>query len=139
MAETKEEIADQRDRLVAENEQLRAQLAAVGGARVQQPQHTFQLSEGDRQELEIRGVVNVGGRMMTKSDVEQAMKAAGAGQEGVKIADAPEGTRIDPATLPKITGPGVAGVDYVYPSVQRGKIDPKLAGTPGISGPAAGK
>lgn len=121
--------------LRAENENLRGQLAAAGAANTKAApvQHTFQLSEGDRQELEIRGAINVNGRLVTKADV---VKMLGKDQKGVKIADAPEGTRIDPATLPKITGPGVAGVDYVYPSVERGKIDPAVAGTPGISGPA---
>jgi hypothetical protein len=118
-----------------ENAQLRAQLAAAGG-RVQQPQHTFQLSEGDRQELEIRGVVNIGGRMMTKDDVEKAMAAAG--QRGVTIADAPKETKVDPALIEARGGKGVLGVDFVYPSVERGRIDPAVAGTPGISGPAAG-
>jgi hypothetical protein len=117
-----------------ENERLRAQLAAAGG-RVVQPQHTFQLSEGDRQELEIRGVVNIGGRMMTKEDVEAAM--AEAGQRGVTIADAPEATKVDPALIAARGGKGVLGVDFVYPSVERGRIDPAVAGTPGISGPAA--
>jgi hypothetical protein len=122
------------DRLRAENAELRRQLAAVGG-RVQQPQHVFQLSEGDRQELEIRGVVNIGGRLMTTAEVREAL--ADAGEDGVKVADAPEGTRVDPALLPDVTGPGVRGIDYVYPSVERGFIDPAVAGTPGINGPSA--
>jgi hypothetical protein len=117
-----------------ENARLREQLATAGG-RVVQPEHTFQLSEGDRQELEIRGVVNIGGRMMTKDDVEAAMSAAG--QRGVEIADAPEATKVDPALIEARGGKGVAGVDYVWPSVERGKIDPAVAGTPGISGPSA--
>lgn len=123
--------------LRAENARLRAQLLASGQqpAGPAQAQHTFQLSEGDRQELEIRGVINVGGRLMTKADVVKAMREAGAGQEDVEIADAPEGTRVEPDRLD--TGPGVRGFDYVYPSVERGKIDPAVAGTPGINGPAA--
>jgi hypothetical protein len=124
------------DTLREENARLRTQLAAAGG-RVQQPRHTFQLSEGDRQELEIRGVVNINGRMMTKAEVQAAMSKAGAGQEDVEIADAPEGTRVDTTLLEGFTGPGVRGIDFVYPSVERGYIDPKIAGTPGISGPSA--
>jgi hypothetical protein len=139
MAETKEEIAADRDRLAAENTALKAQLAAAGRPGVASAQHTFQLSEGDRQELEIRGVVNIGGRLMTKADVVKAMRDADAGQEGVEIADAPEGTRIEPTRLGDLSGPGVRGVDFVYPSVERGKIDPAVAGTPGINGPAAAK
>lgn len=119
-----------------ENARLRAQLAAAGG-RVQQPEHTFQLSEGDRQELEIRGVVNIGGRLMTTEEVRAAMDGADGGQEDVEIADAPEETRVDPGVLQQVTGPGVRGIDYVYPSVERGYIDPALAGLPGINGPSA--
>src|ERR1700749_92874 len=75
MPETKEDVTAERDKRRAENEQLRAQLQAAGGAgsavgRASVPQHVFQLSEGDRQELEIRGAINVGGRLMTKADVE---------------------------------------------------------------------
>jgi hypothetical protein len=127
--------ADDLADLRAENVRLRAELEAAGATRTATPRFTFQLSEGDRQELELRGVVSIGGRLMTKADVEAAM--ADAGQRGVTIADAPEATRIDPGTLQGRTGPGVEGTDYVYPSVERGKIDPKVAGTPGISGPAA--
>lgn len=134
---TKEEIAAERDALRAENENLRGQLAAAGAARpgVQAPvQHTFQLSEGDRQQLEITGVINVGGKLLTKAEV---VKLLGKDQKNVPIADAPAATRVDPDKLPDRTGKGVEGVDYVYPSVARGEIDPAVAGTPGISGPPA--
>lgn len=137
MTETPKEVAAERDALRAENENLRGQLAAAGAARPGQAApvaHTFQLSEGDRQELEIRGVINVGGRLVTKAEV---LEMLGEDQKGVKIADAPAGTRVDPALIQKATGPGVAGVDYVYPSVERGRLDPAVAGTPGVSGPAA--
>jgi hypothetical protein len=146
VSETKDDIAAERDALRAENEKLRGQLAAAGAAAVARPYapaYRFQLSEGDRQELEIRGVVNIGGRLMTKAEVEAEIAKAGADAQGrndqssVEIADAPEATRIDPGTLPTRTGPGVAGVDFVYPSVERGKIDPAVAGTAGINGPAA--
>jgi hypothetical protein len=70
---------------------------------------------------------------MTKADVEKAM--AEAGQRGVKIKDAPEATKV--TVEPDVNGPGVRGVDFIYPSVERGKIDPAVAGTPGINGPAA--
>lgn len=117
-----------------ENAQLRAQLAAAGG-RVQQPEHVFQLSEGDRQELEIRGVVNIGGKLMTTEQVREAMAAAG--QRGVEVADAPEETRVRPEVIDSAERAGVRGVDYVWPSVSPGRIDPAVAGTPGISGPSA--
>lgn len=122
-------------RLEADNARLRAQLAVAGRpAGAVAPEHTFQLSEGDRQELEIRGVINYGGRVMTKDDVEKAM--ARSGQRGVEIADAPAETRV--ALDPSVDmGPGIRGIDFVYPSVERGKIDPAVAGTPGINGPAA--
>jgi hypothetical protein len=80
--------------------------------------------------------------MWTRDEIADQMAAAGPDesghndQSGVQIAEAPEATRVDPATLPA-RGPGVAGVDYVWPSVERGKIDPAVAGTPGISGPSA--
>lgn len=141
MSETKDEIAAERDQLAAENEQLRSQLAAIGAAAPGQaatPQHTFQLSEGDRQELGIRGVVNIGGRLMTKEMVEAKL---GDDQRDVDIPDAPEGTRV-PAQMiaeadARARSGGIRGVDFVYPSVQPGGIDPKIAGTPGISGPPA--
>lgn len=133
---TKAELADQLVAAQRENGQLKAKLAAAGRPAGNGPAYVFQLSEGDRQELELHGVISgPGGRLMTKADVVEAM--ANAGQEGVEIADAPDATRIDPATLAARTGPGVEGVDFIYPSVERGKIDPAVAGTPGISGPAA--
>lgn len=136
MSETKDDIAADRERLAAENTALRAQLAALGRTAVAAPQYTFQLSEGERQELEQVGWINVRGRVMTKADVLAAMAKAGAGQESVEIADAPEGTRLAPP-VEAVTGPGVRGIDYVYPSVARGLVDPAVAGTPGINGPAA--
>ena len=128
-------MAQTKEQLQKENEALRAQLAAVGGGRVAAPAHTFQLSEGDRQDLELYGVINYGGRQLTKADVEAEM--AKAGQRGVEIADAPDATRVqvDPARM--AAGPGQRGIDFVYPSVERGLIDPAVAGTPGINGPAA--
>jgi hypothetical protein len=140
MTENVKDVAAERDALRAENDNLRTQLAAAGAARPGQAapvQHTFQLSEGDRQELEMRGVINVGGRQMTKDEVMAELRKT-EDQRNVKIADAPDGTRVDVSKLPGV-GKGVAGVDFVYPSVERGKIDPAVAGTPGISGPPADK
>lgn len=135
MAETKDEIAAQRDQLAQENVALKAQLAAAGRPAAPGTQHVFQLSEGDRQELEIRGVVAINGRLMTKAEVEQAM--ADAGQRGVTIKHAPEATKVPVTEDTAGRGPGIEGVDFIYPSVERGKIDPAVAGTPGINGPAA--
>jgi len=133
--ELKDDIAAERDALKAENERLKAQLAAIGQAtRAYAPAQTFQLSEGDRQELIAHGVVNVGGVAMTRDDVRAKL---GDDQQNVDLGTA----EIDPATAaamqqhrPQGAQPGV---DFVYPSVAPGQIDPAVAGTPGISGPAA--
>lgn len=134
MAETKEDIAAQRDALLAENEMLQNRLAAATaagvGPRVQQAEHTFILSEGARQELLINGQTNIGGVMRSRTDVR---KLLGKEQQNVDL-----GSADPPAGLPKAAERGkVRGVDFVYPSVEPGFIDPELAGTPGINGPAA--
>lgn len=122
--------------LRAENARLRAQLLASG----QQPtgpaqaQHTFTLTEGDRQELELYGVATVGGRLMTIDDVRAA--AADAGLE-VSLADPSEALDRRDLVAAQQERTAVRGVDYVYPSVAPGQIDPKVAGLPGINGPAA--
>lgn len=138
MAETKEDIAAERDQLRAENEELRRKLRAAMDQAGRQaapgpvaPQQMFQLSEGDRQELVAHGWLNVGGRLRTRDEVRDML---GGDQRNVDLGDRepdplPVGIRRDSA---------VPGVDYVYPSVAPGQIDPKVAGTPGISGPAAG-
>jgi hypothetical protein len=114
-----------------ENENLRGQLTAAGvGPRVQQPAHTFQLSEGDRQELVAFGRVNVGGVMRTRDEIADML---GPDQQDVDLGDA-EPTAIG---LPPQRRSAVEGVDFVYPSVEPGYIDPKVAGTPGINGPSA--
>jgi hypothetical protein len=134
---TKDEIDADNQRLEQENVALKAQLAAAISAGRTAPgaQHVFQLSEGDRQELEIRGVVAINGRLMTRADVVKAMAAAG--QKGVTIKEAPAETALTVTADTPGMGPGVRGIDYIYPSVERGKIDPAVAGTPGINGPAA--
>lgn len=148
--ETKEQIAEERDRLRGEVADLRKRLSsagvnpAVGRAAV--PQHVFVLSEGDRLELEQRGVVNIGGRLMTKDDVEAEIARAdnpdgNNDQSGVEIGE-PHGEAAKRAAAAAAQqavdrGPGIRGVDFVYPSVEAGKIDPAVAGTPGISGPPA--
>lgn len=130
MAETKDDIAAERDALRAENEQLRAQLAAAGRPEGPvRPAQTFQLSEGDRQELAMRGVVNVAGRQLTAEQVRAKLPE---GQRDIDLGDADA-----PAPLPTRPETNIAGVDYVWPSVARGQIDPAVAGTPGINGPAA--
>jgi hypothetical protein len=135
-AETKEEIAAERDALREANNnlthevsRLRAQLGATGGRPGYQPQQQFVLSEGDRQELVMHGNANIGGQLRSRAEVTEML---GDNQSGVELGDGP---------VRKVPGggerQGVYGVDYVYPSVEPGKIDPAVAGTPGINGPAA--
>lgn len=128
-----EQLRAERDRLRAENEQLRGQLAAASTARKPGTvTHEFALSEGERQELETYGVINIGGRQYT---TEQVKAKLGERYKNVPIADAPAATRIEPTSAVELAG--VRGIDYVYPSVAPGQIDPAVAGTPGINGPAA--
>lgn len=119
-----------KDELQAENTALKAQLAAAGRTpRVQGPQHLF-LSEGDRQELERTGYLNVGSRRLNR---EQVLAELGPDQQGVEI-----GEPTAEVTAPPVPAPtNIRGFDFVYPSVSRGLIDPAVAGTPGINGPAA--
>lgn len=131
MAETKDEIAADRDRLRLENEQLRGSLAASGvGPRVQQPAHTFQLSEGQRQELVMNGYTNVNGVLRTRAEV-QAMLGDAQAEVDLGEGDPPAGTPAMPPPRSEIRG-----VDYVYPSTRPGFIDPTVAGLPGVNGPA---
>lgn len=132
MAETKEDIAAQRDQLQAENEQLRGQLAAAASRPGPvTPTHTFQLTQGHLVELETYGVTNINGRQYTTDEVRAKLTGD---QAGLHIEDAS-----NPVTAPERPDrPPVAGVDYTWPSVAPGEIDPAVAGTPGISGPAAG-
>lgn len=136
MAETKDQISEERDGLREENRRLRAQLTAAGRTPgVAAAQHTFQLSEGDRQELETYGVVNIGGRRMTREDV---LERLGADQQNVPIDEpSPDLDRRNDVAGQRPNA-GIPGVDFIYPSVAPGLIDPAVAGTPGISGPAAG-
>lgn len=139
MAETKDDIAAERDKLREENEQLRRQLAASGAApasgRVVAPQQTFMLSEGERQELAARGVLSIGGRLYSRDEVRQKL---GDSQQDLDLGDAEPDQATMLALQQQRKAGAVEGVDYVYPSVAPGEIDPAVAGTPGISGPPAG-
>lgn len=131
MSETKDQIAEERDRLRLENEQLRGQLAAAGAGRAYAPAAQFILSEGNRQELLAHGVTTIGGRRVTREQVEEAT-AGNDRYANVDLGDVDPDAQ--PAGRPNL---GIPGVDYVYPSVRPGRIDPAVAGTPGINGPAA--
>jgi hypothetical protein len=132
MAETKDEIAAERDALRAENEQMKARLAAAGvSTQTAAPAHTFQLSEGDRQELVMRGLVTINGQVLTRDEIRARL---GDDQSDVELGDVEPDARV----LAAVRRPGnTRGVDFVYPSVAPGLIDPAVAGTPGINGPAA--
>jgi hypothetical protein len=125
--------------LEAENASLRAQLSAVGQGRVASPAHRFFLTEANRQELELRGYTVVGGELLDAAEVKRRL--AGTPQAGVDIADAPKAAQGDAARLVasvrRDDQGSQYGVTHVYPSVRPGQIDPAVAGTPGISGPAA--
>lgn len=133
MAETKEDIAAERDLLREENEQLRSQLTqatAAPTAAPYAPSARFVLSEGDRQELVQHGQVNINGRMRTADEVRSMLDDD---QRGIDLGSAKP--PVQPTALQERGA--VRGVDYVWPSVAPGEIDPAVAGQPGISGPAA--
>jgi hypothetical protein len=131
--------------LEAENAQLRdqvdnlrGQLVAAAGATPAgyQPAQRFFLSEGDRQELELHGVANIGGRLLTRDQV--LAKLAGGPQSAVEIREPKVDRTADAAVAAARAEPrNVRGVTFVYPSVADGLIDPAVAGKPGINGPAA--
>lgn len=132
MAETKEDIAAERDTLREENDRLKAQLAAAGRpAGATQAQHQFVLSEGARQDLIASGVTNIDGVRRTAPEVQAML---GADQQNVDLGDTEpvDGLGSDP-----VKRSSIRGFDYVYPSVEAGYIDPAVAGTPGINGPPA--
>lgn len=132
MSETKEEIAADRDRLLAENENLRGQLAAAGAARpgtAAPAQHRFLLSEGQRQDLEMHGNTEIGGRFVDTGEVRGMLEDD---QQRIEI-DTPDTVRQVPQAS---TRTKIPGVDFVYPSVEYGKLDPAVADAPGVHGPA---
>lgn len=133
MSETKDQIAAERDALRDENRRLRAQLTAAGRDASAAP-HRFVLSEGARQELALYGVANIDGRRMTSDEVADRL---GEDQQDVDLPDPPAALDRRGDVAGQRAASAVPGVDYVYPSVAPGAIDPAVAGTPGISGPAA--
>lgn len=131
---TNAEMTAELNAVRAENENLRGQLAASGARRPPAVEHPFVLSQGELAELETYGVTNHDGQRLTREQALTRM-AASDDQRGVQIAEPKADLAASlPAVRPNL---GLPGVDYVYPSVRPGAIDPAVAGTPGISGPAA--
>lgn len=123
-------------RLRAENERLRTQFAAAGIPQrpgVLPAPKPF-LTEGERQDLITFGVttdVHTGQRLNLHQARERYPDADLADATDTAVANADRDNTDD------VEHPGIRGVDYVWPSVEPGKIDPAVAGTPGINGPAA--
>jgi hypothetical protein len=137
MSETKEQVTEERDmlraevdRLNTENGRLRA-ATAVPTAAAGAVQHQFFLTEGARQELELNGNAVINGRMMT---IDQVRAELSPEQSQIQIDGPPEDRPMPAGGRPASATPGV---DFVYPSVAPGLIDPAVAGQPGINGPAA--
>lgn len=131
--------AEEVERLRAENESLRGQLAAAGAPRGvgRVPAPKPYLTEGERQDLITFGVttnVHTGQRMNLHQAAElyPDVDLSAASDAATAAADR------DQAEAAK-GRPAIRGVDFVYPSVAPGQIDPAVAGAPGINGPAAGQ
>jgi len=125
MAETKEEIAAERDQLRAELERTQGELAAARAGGASQARVTmvgrpeFGLSEGERQALEANGVANSAfdGRLLLADDYGIEVKTDLARRN---IEHARE------AAAKANAGTGaIWGVDFVYPSVAPGVLDPE--------------
>lgn len=122
------------ERLRAENERLRGQLAAAGARTDNVPAPKPYLTEGERQDLITFGVttdVHTGRRLNLHEAREKYPDAELSDASDTAVANA---DRDRNEATPR---GAVRGVDYVWPSVEPGKIDPAVAGTPGISGPSA--
>lgn len=122
MAETKDQIAAQRDalrdqvaKLEGDLEHARGQLAAAGAspARVTFPARpAFGLSEGERQALELEGVTN------SPFDGKRIY----ADEHGVDVVTEAGRRRLAEARRDTPRREGIEGVDYVYPSVAPGVL-----------------
>lgn len=141
MAETKDELAARAREQEAEIERLRGQLAAAGATPATAAPARFLISEADRQDLLARGYATIGGRVLLLREVRELLDAS---QAGVPLDDpAPEilaeAERVVGALRVgrPAEGAGAPHVDFVYPSVARGVIDPAAAGAPGVTGPSA--
>jgi hypothetical protein len=131
---TKAALEQHIERLQADNERLRGQLAAAGVARATGPAGPPFLSEGERQDLITQGVISRPGRTLNlhEARIEYPDAVLDAVTDlAVRNADRDREAKVR-------RGPGVEHVDFVYPSVAPGEIDPAVAGLPGVNGPAAG-
>lgn len=135
--------ADRIAELEAENTRLKGDLAAASTRRPYVAA-VPQLTEGDRLQAEQLGYATVGGVVYTRDELVAKLKEWG--QEGVTIgqpapAQREEAARLvgalrqdkDAATSPE----GIRGFTHVWPSVAPGRIDPTVAGLPGVNGPSA--
>lgn len=117
MSETKEQVAAERDSLRTEVEQLRGELAAARAGAASPARVTLAapapLSEGDRQALEIAGVISSGidGKRMFADDYGIEVKTPD-GRDRL----ARERAKGDAAVQ------GIEGVTHVYPSVAPGVL-----------------
>jgi hypothetical protein len=102
-------------------------------AKPAKPSAKFTLSEGDRAELEMRGVANVNGHLMTRDEVKAKLDES---QPGHRVELGTAGPA-DVKAADRARRGCVEGIDFVWPSVDCGYIDPAVAGTPGINGPSA--
>lgn len=145
MAEDDKGLQDRVRQLEDENARLRGDLAAAGARPASAAPALPQLTEAGRLELEQLGHTSIGGVVYTRDEVLRMLPAMG--QEGVTIGEPAKeqqaaaerlvgGLRRDPDTGQRQVAQ--RGVTHVWPSIEPGGIDPSVAGTPGISGPAAG-
>jgi hypothetical protein len=133
MPETKDAAA-QLAALRAENDRLRQQLATATARQANVPAAKPYLTEGERQDLITFGVTNDvhTGRRLNLNQARELYPDADLVDATDAAVSASERDHTE-----AVERSSVRGVDYVWPSVAPGQIDPAVAGLPGINGPAA--